>query len=251
MKIVTWNCNGALRNKTDAIERLNADILIIQECENPAASTKHFQEWAGSNFLWVGESKNKGIGVFSRNGHTVEQLAWSGSYQIPGIQNQSSALRWATNELQQFLPFRVDNRLTILGVWTKSSVRDEIFGYIGQFWKYLQIHRSNLSDPGTLISGDFNSNSIWDKPDRWWNHTDVIAELDTLGLTSIYHHQSDEIQGKESSPTFFLHRHRDKPFHIDYCFASSDMIERCTISIGNPKDWLLYSDHLPLSVTLR
>ena len=35
MKIISWNCNGALRNKYDFLTNLEWDILIIQECENP------------------------------------------------------------------------------------------------------------------------------------------------------------------------------------------------------------------------
>ncbi|MDX2468996.1 MAG: endonuclease/exonuclease/phosphatase family protein, partial [SAR324 cluster bacterium] len=65
MKIVTWNCNGALRKKLETLENFDADILVIQECENPELSTKDYKEWA-SNFLWKGDNKNKGIGIFAK-----------------------------------------------------------------------------------------------------------------------------------------------------------------------------------------
>lgn len=67
MKIVTWNCDGALRNKLEEIDSLGADLLLIQECEDPKNNTKHYRQWAG-DYLWVGTSKNKGLGVFPKNG---------------------------------------------------------------------------------------------------------------------------------------------------------------------------------------
>lgn len=32
MRIATWNCLGGLDSKTDVIDSLAADILVIQEC---------------------------------------------------------------------------------------------------------------------------------------------------------------------------------------------------------------------------
>lgn len=121
---------------------------------------------------------------------------------------------------------------------------------MGQFWKYLQIHRENLAQENTLILGDFNSNAIWDKEDRWWNHTDTVNELSELGIESLYHYQSKDSKGEEKSPTFFLHRKENKPYHIDYAFLSNNLLSCSQITIGKREDWIPISDHMPLSVTI-
>jgi exonuclease III len=134
MKIVTWNCNGAFRKKLKEIDSLGADLLVIQECEDPLHSTaKHYREWAG-NYLWVGTNKSKGMGVFPKNGNNVVSLNWHGQFSIGGFKHNHDALTWVTDELKLFLPFKLNNKYTILGVWTKGS-DSEVFGYIGQFWK--------------------------------------------------------------------------------------------------------------------
>lgn len=248
MRIATWNCNGALRRKLSAVDTLEADVLIVQECEDPALSTSPYRKWA-ENYLWVGESKNRGIGIFPRNGHEVQKLDWNGEFSVPGIQSCSKALTWRTGDLRLFLPFSINQQITVLAVWTKGS-NNGVFGYMGQFWKYLQIHRSDLTKHETIILGDFNSNAIWDKADRWWNHSDVVAELESMGFESQYHAVQGEEHGKETKPTFFLQRNRTKAYHIDYVFISSDLARRCDLQIGEHDDWIAVSDHVPLVLSI-
>jgi exonuclease III len=231
MRLVTWNCNGGFRRKLEQADTLNADVLVIQECEDPYSSTAVYRDWAGE-YLWSGSNKNKGIGIFAKNGLSLE------------------ALNWDAGNLAQFFAARIGDRFNILAVWTQNSSPSSL-GYIGQFWQYLQIHRPSLH-PGTVILGDFNSNSIWDKRGRKWNHSNCVQELEADGFKSLYHLASGEAQGQETTPTFYLHRHLSRPFHIDYCFAHRDMIPNgwSELTLGDPQKWLKYSDHIPLIIDL-
>jgi exonuclease III len=227
VRLVTWNCNGALRRNFEQLDALNADILVIQECEDPAQSTAEYQAWAGAH-AWVGYGKNKGIGIFPRRGQSIDRLAWPDS------------------GFELFLPVRVGDNVDVLGVWTQQS-KSSKFSYIGQFWHYLLAHKADLR-PNTIIAGDFNSNAIWDKPRRTWNHSDCVRELEELGFRSVYHHVRGEEHGQEIHPTFYLHRHFAKPYHIDFVFAHLDWLGECTVDakIGTVDDWLALSDHMPI-----
>jgi exonuclease III len=234
MRIISWNCNGAFRRKNESLDEYNADILVIQECEKPVESTKNYKDWA-DYYLWKGNNKNKGLGIFFRKEFKVEALEWS-----------DENTNYKNEILESFLPCRINDDTILIGVWTKKA-NSEVFGYMGQFWKYLQLHKSKLEGQKVIIVGDFNSNTRWDLWDRWWNHSDVVRELEEIGIKSLYHHMHDEVQGKESKPTFFLQRKLEKPYHIDYVFVSESLIhDKCDIKVGDRDKWLEISDHLPL-----
>jgi len=248
LKILNWNCNGALRNKLEMLDQLQADLLIVQECESPAESVNSYRQWAG-DYLWVGDSAHKGIGVFPKNGNTVKKLDLNGQFCVNGLSSCSPAMSWSTHELKLFLPFLLNDTFLILAVWTKGK-EDLVFGHIGQFWKYMQIHAQDFQRPNTIIIGDFNSNTHWDKLDSCWNHSDVVQHLESIGMFSLYHQQSGEAQGQETQATFHMQRKLEKPYHIDYAFISSDLCAVSKLEIGDSETWLRFSDHLPLVLTV-
>lgn len=234
MKLVTWNCNGALRKKFQEVSSIDADIYIIQECEDPEQTKDDlYKQWAKSH-LWIGDNKNKGIGIFASGDISLEQLNWSNQFK--------------DHKVKHFLPCLVNNKIQLLAVWTHQN-NSPTFGYIGQFWKYLQTNKDQFKN--IIIAGDFNSNVIWDKWDRWWNHSDCTNELHEQGIISAYHELNNEQQGKESNPTFFLQRNINKPYHIDYFYLSKSFLTpESNIFIGEQSKWLEISDHLPLTLEL-
>lgn len=209
------------------IAALEADVYVIQECEDPAVSTPDYQDWAGDHF-WAGNIAHKGIGVFVKNGLSL------------------APLDWPDHGLQQFLPVQIDGRLNLLAVWTKRG-QTRNMTYIGQFWQYMQHHASLWNDE-TIICGDFNSNVRWDKRGRQWNHSECVKLLDDLGFRSLYHLETGERQGMETRPTLYLQRNLAKPYHVDYIFAregeGAQVVDR--LRVGRATDWLPLSDHMPL-----
>jgi hypothetical protein len=227
MRIVTWNCHGAFRNKFRLLEQFDADIMIIQECENPRNSLPEYREWAGEH-CWTGNLEFKGLGVFAKNGHILKKLDWP---------DAGASL---------FLPVSVDDDLQLVGVWTQTAkVANE--KYAGQLARYLDQNRQNFNERTAMV-GDFNSNTSLDKPRAKWTHAQCVIDLAKLGVVSLYHHTSGEDHGRETNPTFFLHRDRAKPFHIDFAFTHESLIPDGgpRFSIGGPEQWLAHSDHMPL-----
>ena len=231
MKIITWNCNGKFREKFTSIIEEDADIYVIQECENPAESkVSEYKEFAGDNYFWTGSIHYKGLGIFAKDNIKLEKIS--------GL----------NEEFKNFIALRVNDSFNLLGVWAMPDYVEMIHDYFdANTW---------LFDENLVMCGDFNSNSIWDREhltkdsngnDK--NQTNLNQKLENSNLISAYHCLTGEKQGCESDSTFFLYRHLDKKYYIDYVYYGDDVV--INFEILDVSKWIQLSDHLPISFEIN
>ena len=140
--------------------------------------------------------------------------------------------------------------LTVFAVWTQKPFYND--NYTEQIWNAVHHYTDLLNRENIIIAGDFNTNTIFDKPNRIANHSNLIDFLKSKNIISTYHYFHNQVQGQEKDPTLFMQRKKDRPFHIDFCFASTSLIDKLiNVEIGSYEAWTKHSDHKPLMVTFN
>ena len=235
MRIITWNCNMAFRKKAEHILAFKPDILIVPECEHPDKINLQSNLPLLSDVFWFGKNVHKGLGVFSFSDY---------KFKLHKPHNR---------KLKTILPLQVSNSkhaFNLFAIWANNP-DDPDGSYVTQIWKAVHYYDKLLKKrTPTILAGDFNSNTFFDKPRREGNHSTLVKKLEGWNIHSVYHLHYKQQQGKEKHPTWYLYRHRDKPYHLDYCFASSDFADKLIdVQIGAYKDWARFSDHTPVIVT--
>lgn len=109
MNIISWNCNGKFREKYKVIIEQNADIYIIQECEDPNQSKDVEYKKFAENSIWIGSNKNKGLGIFAKSHIKLFKLNWS-----------NYCLKW-------FLPVLVNDDFVLVGIWACKPYIEEYY----------------------------------------------------------------------------------------------------------------------------
>jgi len=222
----------AFRKKAEFILSEQPDILIVPECENKEKLSFGLYTKQPTDIFWYGDNPHKGIGVFSYSDFKIKLL---------DIHNPN---------FKYVLPLSVYNNrinLTIFAIWSQKPENHD--NYTEQVWNAVHFYSNLLDGENIILIGDFNSNTIWDKPRRVSNHSNLVEFLRNKNIISAYHHFHNQIQGKEKDKTLFMQRRIDRPYHIDYCFASSSLIEKIkNVEIGTYEKWTKYSDHKPLTV---
>jgi len=236
MKIITWNCNMAFRKKADFILAHKPDILIVPECEHPDKLKFNNDTPKPNDILWFGMNQNKGLGIFSYS------------------KFKFNLLKSHNPDLRIIIPISVTDGkydFTLYAIWANNP--DDPDGqYIEQVWKAIQHYDDHLTNKKTVLIGDFNSNTIWDRKHKESNHSNVVKFLENKGIFSSYHLFHKQVQGQEMHPTLYMYRHQDKPYHIDYCFVSKDIARKIkSVEIGDFNFWSKHSDHVPVIVTFK
>lgn len=223
----------AFRKKANKILSFNPDVLIVQECEHIDKIIFEASLPQPTSAVWYGDSVHKGLGVFSFNG-----------FRLRKCRNHNAALK-------TIAPIEIISNtynVMLFAIWANNA-SDPDGQYVTQVWKAIHHYSRQIKGKQTILAGDFNSNAIWDRKSRIGNHSDVVAKLANKGIKSCYHHHHNQAHGREAHPTFFLYKHEDKPYHLDYCFASSDLTDSIlNVEIGQHKDWYPYSDHVPIII---
>ena len=221
----------AFRNKAEVILKNKPDILVVPECEHPERLKFPTKTKLPADIIWIGNNPNKGLGIFSYSHYRFTLLDCHNPH------------------LKTIVPISVSGGefdFILLAIWANHP-QDKGFEYVGQIWKALHHYEHLLSGP-IILTGDFNSNTIFDKPKREGNHSTIVERLKQKGIYSSYHQHFKQEQGKEKHPTWYLYRHEDKRYHLDYCFASKHFQVK-SAKVGKHKDWCMLSNHVPLVVT--
>ena len=222
MKILSWNCNLKFAKKYEKLESIDADILIIQECEN---LKKNY--FPNAKFFWTGRIENKGLGIL--------------------IKNQSASIDEIYNpSLINFLPIQGDE-IRILGVWAYNH-RAVKFGtnLSGNTIDALNYYDSWLTEKSQpcIFGGDFNNSPMWDKKNKPNNFHNINKTLNSFGFSSAYHSFTGDSIGFESQATLFHTKNESKRYHIDYLYFKSLKVK--SVEVGLFNDWIQYSDHVPV-----
>ena len=227
LKIVSWNCNGKFREKFNEIIEEDADIYVIQECEDPSQSTEEeYREFAGDNYIWTGHLHYKGLGIFAKEEVSLEILEDNG-------------------EFEHFIPVRVNDEFNLLAVWAMGRNKEKgLNPYVQMIHDYFDANEF-LFDENLIMCGDFNSSVVFNgHHPKSKNHTVLNEKLESKGLKSIYHYITCDEQGNEKSMTFYQVRHLNNPFHLDFVYANENMVHE--FDILDQYKWINLSDHLPL-----
>lgn len=227
MRLVSWNCRLNSRDKREKLIEILPDIAVIQESPHPDNLGK---DLLYENALWVGKEMKSGLGV--------SVLSFSQDYQLILLVDEV--------KYEWIVPIRVTGKenFTLIAVWAKrmpgSSYGKVLYSALHEYERIIQ-------NGPVIIMGDFNLDKKVPSSYSGIGYEKIMDKLESYGLVSCYHSITMEEFSKESIATYYHYGKLDKPFHVDYCFGSKDVLQGIqSFYTGTPEDYLSLSHHVPL-----
>jgi hypothetical protein len=233
LRIVSWNCNMALYQKFDRLIALRPDVAVIQECASPERDAARGWTPPCSDRDWIGFNADKGLGVFTFGGLRLRRH------------------RGFSDAFALALPVEVwgRGRLNLLGFW-RADERRIPAGATNDPLAMLHHYRRFISTPWSVVAGDFNllPQQMSLRPGQRGKPS-IVELLARAGLRNADTIRPADAAGGDDTLRR-THYHQRKPgrgFVVDYLFAPRHEAGRLTrFEIGAPRDWLPWSDHVPL-----
>lgn len=225
VKIVSYNIAKYTQKKIDHVLAMDADLFVLPEIGN-----KDMVSLPESyDMIWCGDDDvpDKGLGVI-----------WK--------QHLSVHLVREYKKIPHHLPLIVEddgNPLFLLACW--PTTRGINKSYPQLLLEALKEYSFYLDRFDALAIGDFNC-FIGQKGVKKSTGTfeDCIREFEKHGMRSMYHEQTGESFGKESTETFYWRFNVESPFFLDYAFSN---LTPKSFEIGEWEKEI--SDHRPLRLT--
>ena len=127
MRIISWNCAMAFRQKAKLLSQYDADIIIIQECEHQVKlNIPDLTDYP--HIIWVGNNPNKGLLVAAKEGYPLNKLA-----------NYSEDYKYV-------LPISIgsENPFYLIAIWAQADKVNWQNRYIGQVRLALETYQELL-----------------------------------------------------------------------------------------------------------
>ncbi|MFO7964510.1 MAG: exodeoxyribonuclease III [Desulfobacterales bacterium] len=256
IKLISWNINGmkAIRKKgfLDALEKLDADIVAVQETKlHPATMTGEIESVTGYTSYWSHSIRKKGysgVGVYTRLSPV------NVSYGI-GINRYDDEGRILELEFEDFIFFNI--------YFPNGKMSEERLQYKLDFYRDFFQHADRCAASGKhlVIAGDYNTahNEIDLKNPR--------ANEKYSGFLRIERDWLDKITREGYVDTFryvypdtvkyswwtyrFNARTKNVGWRIDYFFVTESIIRKNKLKDAFIENDIFGSDHCPVGIILR
>lgn len=231
MKILTWNLSHIKSNKSwpYAVNRIDADILILQESYHPLTYLTHNEYWSiQKHAIWEPTERGWGNSIITKNipiTHVEFEHSFKGRILIGTVNSE------------------------IIGSITIVNVHVPITGNYSRYnlqKMFIEIEPF-IQQGKSVVAGDLNFGECFDKPGKTEHHDIMNNLLKKHGLMDCY--KKFYSQQKQ---TFRPPKRPESQICIDYILITEDLgsvLRNCEVLSG--EEITLFSDHNPIIAVLE